>query len=121
LVRNRTLRHRVGNLKVRRRSQGKSRWARGYGVWVRDVFAFRGSPAAWTESLLGVREIVVLVPSEAECKKLHRLGSPPTMVRFIDDEGTHVEFATAPEHALDLLGPFAATAAGKAPASSAEV
>ncbi len=121
IVRNRTLRHRRGNLKVRRRSSGKSRWMRGYGVWVRDVFAFRGSPAAWTESLVCVREVVMLVPSEADCKKLRRLGAPPAMVRFIDDDGAPVDFVAASEHALDLLGPFAATAAGKAPASSADV
>ena len=47
VVRNRALRKRPGNVQVRRRRQGKSRWVRGHGVWVHDVFAFRGSPAAW--------------------------------------------------------------------------
>jgi hypothetical protein len=42
LVRNRALRHRPGNVKVRRRRPGKSRWRRGYGVWVHDVFAASG-------------------------------------------------------------------------------
>ena len=121
LLRNRTLRHRPGNMKVRRRLPGKTRWVRGYGVWVRDVFAFRGSPAAWTESLVGVREVVTLVPSAADHKKLRRMGSPLTMVRFIDDDGTAVDLAIASEHALDLLGSFAATATISAPGSSADV
>ena len=75
VMRNRAIRHRPGNVKVRRRRQGKSRWTRGYGVWVHDVFAFRGSPAAWAESLIPVREAVTLSPSESDLKKLRRLGA----------------------------------------------
>ena len=58
VMRNRAIRHRPGNVKVRRRRSGKSRWTRGHGVWVHDVFAFRGSPAAWAESLIPVRDVV---------------------------------------------------------------
>ena len=29
----------------------------GHGVWVSDVFAFRGSPAAWQESLLDAKSV----------------------------------------------------------------
>jgi hypothetical protein len=120
LVRNRALRHRPGNVKVRRRRLGKSRWTRGYGVWVHDVFAYRGSPAGWAESLVGVREIVTLLPTERDRKKLRRLGSSPSIARLIDDDGEHVDFATAPEHELDVLGSFAASAAAKTPASPAD-
>ena len=35
---NRALRHRFGNVKVRRRQAGKSRWTCGHGIWVNDVF-----------------------------------------------------------------------------------
>jgi hypothetical protein len=118
LLRNRTLRHRPGNMKVRRRLPGKTRWVRGYGVWVRDVFAFRGSPAAWTESLVGVREVVSLVPSAADSKKLRRMGSLLTMVRFIDDEGASVDLAVGSEQALDLLGSYATTTTIAQPESS---
>ncbi len=118
VFRNRAIRHRPGNVKVRRRRQGKSRWARGYGVWVHDVFAFRGSPAAWAESLIAVRDAVTLSPTESDRKKLRRLGSDPLIARLTDDDGEYVDFATTSEHALDLLGPFAAAAATKSPATS---
>jgi len=120
LVRNRELRHRPGNMKLRRRREGTSRWTRGYGVWVHDVFAYRGSPAAWAESLVGVRDAVMLVPTEADLKKLRRLGSPPSIMRLTDDDGEHTDFASAPEHALDLLGSFAVTATAQSPESSAD-
>ncbi len=35
-------------------STPKGRWHRGHGLWVHDVLAFRGSPAAWQEGLLWV-------------------------------------------------------------------
>ena len=116
--RNRAMRHRPGNVKVRRRRPGKSRWTHGHGVWVHDVFAFRGSPAAWAESLVPVRDAVTLSPTPADLKRLHRLDSAPSIARFTDDDGENVDFATASEHALDLLGPLAAAAGTKAPASS---
>jgi hypothetical protein len=52
ILRNRELRHRPGNVPVRRRLPGKKQGSRSHGVWVGDVLAFRGSPAAWQESLL---------------------------------------------------------------------
>jgi hypothetical protein len=85
------------------------------------VFAYRSSPAAWAESLVGVRDAVTIAPTEADKKKLRRLGAEPSIVRFIDDDGQHVDFATESEHALDLLGSFAAAAAARAPAAAAEV
>ena len=35
-------------------ARGKTRWIRGHAVWVSDVFAWRGSPAAWQEDLVQV-------------------------------------------------------------------
>ena len=119
VVRNRALRHRFGNVNVRRRRAGKARWTRGHGVWVHDVFAFRGSPAAWAESLIPVRDVVTILPTAADCKKLHRLGAVPAIVRLIDDDGEHVDFATDSEDAFALLGPFAAAAA-KTPITPAD-
>ncbi len=121
VLRNRALRRRPGNVKVRRRRSGKSRWTRGHGVWVHDVFAFRGSPAAWAESLIPVRDVVTLLPTAADRKKLRRLGPAPLLARLIDDGGEHVDFAIPPEHALDLLGPLGPAAASKAPTSSADL
>src|SRR5512132_4168566 len=54
VFRNRTLRRRHGNLPVRVRRPGKTRWTRGHAIWISDVFAWRGSPAAWSEDLLHV-------------------------------------------------------------------
>jgi hypothetical protein len=54
LLRNRALRALGGDIPVWRRTAGSRRWTRGHAVWVHDVLAFRGSPAMWTESLLGV-------------------------------------------------------------------
>ena len=121
VFRNRAIRHRPGNVKARRRRQGKSRSTRGHGVWVHDVFAFRGSPAAWAESLIAVRDAVTLSPTASDRKKLRRLGAAPLIARLIDDDGEHVDFATTSEHALDLLGPFGAVAATNAPVAPANL
>ena len=86
-----------------------------------DVFAFRGSPAAWAESLIPVRDAVTLSPTASDRKKLRRLGPAPLIARFIDDDGEHVDFAAESEHALDLLGPFGPVAAMNAPVSSADL
>ncbi len=121
VMRNRAIRHRPGNVTARRRRQGKSRWTRGHGVWVHEVFAFRGSPAAWAESLIAVRDVVTLSPTASDRKKLRALDAAPLIVRLIDDDGEHVDFATTSEHALDLLGSFAPAAAMNAPVSPADL
>jgi hypothetical protein len=120
VFRNRAIRHRPGNVKVRRRRPGRSRWTRGHGVWVQEVFAFRGSPAAWAESLIPVSDAVTLSPTAADRKKLRRLDPDPSIARFTDEDGEYVDFATSSENALDLLGPLGTVAATKAPISSAE-
>src|SRR5438270_13333277 len=52
LFRNRALRKRPGNVPVRDRPHYRQRWSPGHGVWIHDVFAFRGLPAAWKEALV---------------------------------------------------------------------
>jgi hypothetical protein len=54
ISRNSALRKRPGNIPVRVLKPGKTRWTRGHAVWISDVFAWRGSPAAWNEGLLHV-------------------------------------------------------------------
>ena len=49
VLRNRGLRKRPGDIPARAKWPGKTRWTRGHGIWVSDVFAWRGSPAAWSE------------------------------------------------------------------------
>ena len=121
VMRNRAIRHRSGNVTARRRLPGKTRWTRGHGVWVHEVFAFRASPAAWTESLIAVREIVTLSPTASDRKKLRTLAATPLIARLIDEDGEHVDFATTSDSALDLVGPFAAAAAMHAPVSPADL
>ena len=111
ILHNRALRHSPGSVNVRRRRADKSRWTRGYGVWVHDVFQFRGSLAAWATSLTPVRDVVMLLPSASDRKKLHRIDAGPAIVRMIDDGGNHVDFATSSARVLELLGPFAAGSA----------
>ena len=55
LMRNRKLRARHGNIPARMKRPGKTRWTRGNAIWISDVFAFRGSPAAWSEDIVQVR------------------------------------------------------------------
>ena len=54
VYRNKSLRQRHGDIPVRVQRAGKTRWTRGHAVWVSDVFAWRGSPAAWSEDLFQV-------------------------------------------------------------------
>jgi hypothetical protein len=107
ILRNRALRKRPGNLPVRIRRAGKTRWSPGHGVWIHDVFAFRGLPAAWKEALVWATEASARPASEQEREKLHRIGDAPIVVTLTLDEGETVELAARPEHKADLLGPFA--------------
>lgn len=107
LFNNRRLRKRYGDVPVRVRRPGKKRWTRGHGIWVSDVFAWRGSPAAWSEELLWISHATARAADPEERKKLHRLGDEPTIATFTAADGETVEVAAAPEQASALLGPFA--------------
>ncbi|MEO6859368.1 MAG: hypothetical protein ABI323_12425 [Solirubrobacteraceae bacterium] len=107
LLRNRALRQRPGNVPVRVRPAEKKRWSPGHGVWIHDVFAFRGLPAGWKESLVWVTGAAVRPASEEERKKLHRIGDDPVIIAFTRAEGEKLEVAARRENADDLLGPFA--------------
>jgi len=107
LFNNRRLRKRYGDIPVRVRPTGKKRWTRGHAVWVSDVFAWRGSPAAWNEELLRVSEATPRAADAEERKKLHRLGDDPAIATLTAADGETVEVAAAPEQGSALLGPFA--------------
>jgi hypothetical protein len=75
-------------------------------VWVHDVFAFRGSPAAWKESLVQVGSISA-APAEDEQKKgLHGLGDDVVIATFMLAPHGSLQLAARAEHASLLLGPF---------------
>jgi hypothetical protein len=108
VLRNRALRHRPGNIACRLRVTPGGRWTRGHGVWVHDVFAFRGSRAAWKERLLWAIDVEVRPATEDEAKKLRAGRDHPIVVTIVGtpDDGT-IEVAAREEDELLLLGPSA--------------
>jgi len=104
IMRNRSLRKRVGDVPVRARLAGKKRWTRGHGAWVHDVFAFRASPAVWQEHLLWVSSATVVPANATDQKKLRRLGSGFVIARFHPPNGEPAEFATSAAHSTALMG-----------------
>ena len=108
--RNSWLRNRPGNIPVRIRPPGKKRWLPGHGVWIHDVFAFRGSPAAWKEALLWVTEASARPASEDERKKLRRIGAEPVVAMFTLAGDEAFEVAARAEHRELLLGDAVPTA-----------
>lgn len=109
VVQNRRLRKRYGDIPVRVRRPGRKRWARGHAIWVSDVFAWRGSPAAWDEDLLQVSEVTLRDANPEERKKLRRLGEHPAIATLALPEGEALDVAAGSEQRVALLGPFAAT------------
>jgi len=106
LFNNRRLRKRYGDVPVRVRRPEKKRWTRGHAVWVSDVFAWRGSPAAWAEELLVVRAATARDADREERKSLRRLSKTPVIVTLTVADGEPVEVAAAREQGSALLGPF---------------
>lgn len=112
VYRNKSLRQREGDLPVRVLRAGKTRCTRGHAVWVSDVFAWRGSPAAWREDLFQVTAATVGALEPEESKKLHRLGDNPAVATLTPDVGEPVRVAVASEHRAALLGPYGSTVGG---------
>jgi hypothetical protein len=111
VLRNRALRKRHGDIPVRVLRPGKYRWTRGHAMWVSDVFAWRGSPAAWDEYLELIVGVSIRAATQEEQKKLHRLGDRPAIATLTTDQGLVLQVAATAEHRSDLRGPFAATSA----------
>lgn len=109
VLRNRGLRKRPGSVPVRLREDGKGRWHPGHAVWVHDVLAFRGSPAAWKESLVQVDAATPYVRAEGdEDKGIHRLGDDVVIATFTLVPHGRLQVAARRDHRDLLLGPFAA-------------
>jgi len=105
VLRNRSLRKRAGNVPARLRVAPDKRWTRGHGLWVHDVWAFRGSPAAWSEKLVWVTDVTIRKATADEAKKLRGLGENPNVATFAYDGGT-LEVAASAAHRAQLIGPF---------------
>lgn len=106
VFRNRKLRTRHGDIPVRVRRPGKTRWARGHAVWVSDVLAWRGSPAAWNENIFQVMGATVRGADAEERKALHLLGDDPVIATLTTADGSAFAVAAKAEHRSALLGPF---------------
>jgi hypothetical protein len=78
-------------------------------VWISDVFAWRGSPAAWSEGLIQVIAASVSPASPEEQKRLHRLGEDPVVATMVTDESTTLRVAVASRDGAAVLGPFQST------------
>jgi hypothetical protein len=108
---NSSLRKRPGNLPVRVKPPGRTRWIPGHAVWVHDVLALRASPAAWKELLVWVTGAVARETTEA--KKLHRLGDDKVVAVLSSAGMGTIEVAARVEHRDALLGPYAGTETGR--------
>ncbi len=106
VVRNRQLRKRYGDLPVRVRRPGKKRWTRGHALWVSDVFAWRGSPAAWKEELIEVGAVSVRPADDDEREQLRRLADEPVIATLAIADGEQLEVAADPDRRAALMGPF---------------
>jgi hypothetical protein len=106
VFRNRSLRQRPGNIAVRLRAPRSGRWRPGHAMWIHDVLAFRGSPAAWDEALLWVTAAATREASADERRKLHRIGDRPVVATFTLVDGTDIEAAARAEDEDRLLGDF---------------
>ena len=107
VYRNRALSRRHGDIPVRVLRPGKTRWTRGHAVWVADVFAWRGSPAAWNESLELIVRATLQDPSPQDLEKLHHLGDAVVVASLTTDTDVVLRVATTAEHRTAVLGPYA--------------
>ena len=105
--RNRALQRRPGDVPVRARFEAGGPWIRGHGVWVNDIFAFRRSPAGWTEALLWVTNASACRASENERDRLGHFGEDAVVATFVLASGGSMAFAARAEDRAHLLGPYA--------------
>jgi hypothetical protein len=112
VLQNRKLRKRPGNIPVRILRPGKKRWRSAHAIWVSDVFAYRGSPAAWDEDLVQVSGVSVRAADTEEREKLHRIGRDPVVASFALVGGGTLEVASQAEDRAILVGPLSNATAG---------
>jgi len=106
VFRSRSLSHRVDNVAVRVLRPGHDRWRRGNGIWVANVFAWRGSPAAWAEDLVPVTSLVVRPATDDERTHLRRLGDEPVVAVLTSSAHETITVAAAARDRTALQGPY---------------
>ena len=118
VLKNRGLQKRPGDIPVRVKPSGKTRWARGHAIWVSDVFAWRKSPASWNEGLVHVTGVALRSPTDEEQHKLRRLGDGVQVATFSSAHGESLEVAAEAAKATALVGPFVVEAISRNSASA---
>ena len=119
VLRNRGLRKRALDIPMRLRMDPEGRWHRGHGLWVHDVLAFRGSPAAWKEGLLWVTGVTTRELTPEEAHKFRRLDQP-VVATFTVADGPTAEAVTTRQDLELLLGPSQQPTANVEPATHVE-
>jgi hypothetical protein len=114
VLRNRGLRKRPDNIPMRLRALPDGRWRRGHGLWAHDVLAFRGSPAAWAESLLWVSGATSRELTAEEAHKFRRLDHPVAVTLTVGGEPA-ADAVTSGQHLPVLLGPYGTGVVGTEP------
>lgn len=104
-LRNRSLRKRGGDIRVRLRMTPEGRWRRGHALWVHDVLSFRASPAGWRELLLWSTGATLRDAAGDDMRGLHRLGDRPVVATLALDGGGAVELAAEADDRDLVLGP----------------
>lgn len=108
---NRSLRTRPGNIPVRVLPPGAKRWKRGHGLWVSDVFAWRSSPAGWSEDLCEATKVEIADARAEEKARLHGLGENPVVARLELRDRDDLVVASRSADREALIGPFSVAAA----------
>jgi hypothetical protein len=104
VFRTRAIKGRPGNMTVRVRRPGRSRWTRANAVWVSDVFVWRASPAAWAEDVRQVNAVSSRTATPDEHAKLRRLGDDIAVVTLTYADGATLDVAGPPGERTWLLG-----------------
>jgi hypothetical protein len=96
----------------------KSKWRRGYGRWVRDVFVWTKGPFLFRNELVPADGLDEQRPARHD--EVKRLGDHPTVIRVRTGRAT-VEVAAHGEDAALLLGPCRTPAGATVGAASTPI
>ena len=91
-----------------------SKWKRGYGRWVRDVFVWTKAPFLFRNELVATDRLGEQRPARTD--EVKRLGDHPIVIELTSGNAT-LEVAAKPEDTEALLGPYRRPAAATAASS----
>jgi hypothetical protein len=114
LARGRALLKRPGQCARTCPTPGETRWSRGRGVWVHDVFAFRGLPAFWMEVIAWATDASPRAATEQERKKLRKLGDEPIVVTLMLSDGDAKDVAAPKDTGPSCSAPSLTASTGRA-------